>query len=95
LVANSTLGGLASIAGGGKFANGAVTGAFGYLFNGCGSPKGCAVLFSSGFAIGGGFLAAGAVEVGTFGLATPVVMVPAWLGAALGGAFGWGGWLND
>jgi hypothetical protein len=30
---NSTLGGLASIAGGGKFANGAVTAAFGYLFN--------------------------------------------------------------
>jgi hypothetical protein len=33
LVANTTLGGLASVAGGGKFANGAVTGAFGYLFN--------------------------------------------------------------
>jgi RHS repeat-associated protein len=33
LVANSTLGGLASVAGGGKFLNGAVTGAFGYLFN--------------------------------------------------------------
>src|SRR5262249_42245029 len=33
LVANSTLGGLASVAGGGKFENGAVTGAFGYLFN--------------------------------------------------------------
>jgi RHS repeat-associated protein len=33
LVANSTLGGLASVAGGGKFGNGAVTGAFGYLFN--------------------------------------------------------------
>src|SRR5262249_29742071 len=33
LVANSTLGGLASVAGGGKFANGAVTAAFGYLFH--------------------------------------------------------------
>src|ERR1051326_1297639 len=32
LVANSTLGGLASVAGGGKFANGAVLGAFAYLF---------------------------------------------------------------
>src|SRR5258705_13739031 len=32
LVMNSTVGGLASVAGGGKFANGAVTGAFGYLF---------------------------------------------------------------
>jgi hypothetical protein len=33
LVANSTLGGLASVAGGGKFANGAATAAFGYLLN--------------------------------------------------------------
>jgi hypothetical protein len=33
LVLNTTLGGLAAVAGGGKFANGAVTGAFGYLFN--------------------------------------------------------------
>jgi hypothetical protein len=30
---SATVGGLASVAGGGKFANGAVTGAFGYLFN--------------------------------------------------------------
>jgi hypothetical protein len=30
---SATIGGLASVAGGGKFANGAVTGAFGYLFN--------------------------------------------------------------
>jgi hypothetical protein len=33
LLLNSTIGGLASVAGGGKFANGAVTGAFGYLSN--------------------------------------------------------------
>jgi RHS repeat-associated protein len=33
LAANSVLGGLAAVAGGGKFANGAVTAAFGYLFN--------------------------------------------------------------
>jgi RHS repeat-associated protein len=33
LLLNTTLGGLASVAGGGKFANGAVTSAFGYLFN--------------------------------------------------------------
>ena len=31
--ASAVLGGLGSVAGGGKFANGAVTGAFGYLFN--------------------------------------------------------------
>jgi hypothetical protein len=33
LVSNAAVGGLASVAGGGKFANGAVTGAFGYLFS--------------------------------------------------------------
>jgi hypothetical protein len=33
LVANSVLGGVASVAAGGKFVNGAVTAAFGYLFN--------------------------------------------------------------
>jgi hypothetical protein len=33
LVATSVIGGLAAVAGGGKFANGAVTAAFGYLFN--------------------------------------------------------------
>jgi hypothetical protein len=32
-VATTVLGGLASVAGGGKFANGALTGAFGYLMN--------------------------------------------------------------
>jgi hypothetical protein len=39
-IVEATAGGLASVAGGGKFANGAVTGAFGYLFNflGC-SPS--------------------------------------------------------
>jgi RHS repeat-associated protein len=40
LVANGTLGGLASVAGGGKFANGAITGAFGYLFNAEGKKGG-------------------------------------------------------
>jgi hypothetical protein len=33
LIATSVLGGLASVAGGGKFTNGAITAAFGYLFN--------------------------------------------------------------
>ena len=33
LVANSVVGGAAAVAGGGKFENGAITGAFGYLFN--------------------------------------------------------------
>jgi YwqJ-like deaminase len=33
LTSNAVVGGLASVAGGGKFANGAITGAFGYMFN--------------------------------------------------------------
>lgn len=33
LIATATVGGLASVAGGGKFGNGAVTAAFGYLYN--------------------------------------------------------------
>jgi hypothetical protein len=37
LAGNVAVGGLASVAGGGKFANGAVTGAFGYLYNECGN----------------------------------------------------------
>jgi hypothetical protein len=37
LVANSVVGGLAAVAGSGKFENGAITGAFGYLFNEVGS----------------------------------------------------------
>jgi hypothetical protein len=35
LVANAVIGGVASVAAGGNFANGAVTSAFGYLFNEC------------------------------------------------------------
>jgi len=40
LVAESVIGGVTSVAGGGKFQNGAVTAAFGYLFNACGH-RGC------------------------------------------------------
>jgi hypothetical protein len=50
VILNSTLGGLASIAGGGKFANGAVTGAFGYLLNSrlhC-NPIGCPPMWGAG-----------------------------------------------
>jgi hypothetical protein len=41
LIFVSVSGGLASVAGGGKFGNGAVTAAFGYLFNACVHDKGC------------------------------------------------------
>ena len=42
MAASAVLGGLGSVAGGGDFANGAVTAAFGYLFNACGLGRnGC------------------------------------------------------
>jgi hypothetical protein len=57
LVATSVIGGFASVAGGGKFENGAVTAAFGYLFN---AAAGRAFGHLVGFAIGG----IGGVETG-------------------------------
>lgn len=41
LVVTTVAGGVASVAGGGKFGNGAVTAAFGYLFNACLHDKRC------------------------------------------------------
>jgi len=41
LVAHSVVGGTASVLGGGKFENGAMTGAYGYLFNECMHSSGC------------------------------------------------------
>jgi hypothetical protein len=45
--ASAVMGGLASVAGGGKFGNGAVTAAFGYLYNACGGPDGCRAIGAS------------------------------------------------
>jgi len=91
LVANTVLGGVAAVAGGGKFENGAITGAFGYLFNYCGGPHGCGDLGRNlgmaGGIIGGGFLAASA-ELASFGLQTPLVPVEVAAGGAIGGGFG-------
>jgi RHS repeat-associated protein len=77
LVLNSTLGGLASVAGGGKFANGAVTGAFGYLFNG-----------AMGRAIGGtiGGLAVGAAGVELGPLDVVAIALGRWAGGMIGSA---------
>jgi hypothetical protein len=72
-VANS-FGGAAAVAGGGKFENGAITGAFGYLFNGA---AGRAV----GGLIGGWFAVVGA-ETG------PLDPLLYWAGHILGGEFG-------
>jgi transcriptional regulator with XRE-family HTH domain len=59
--AHAVVGGLASVAGGGKFANGAETAAFGHLFNACGGRNGCAILGGGvGTAVGIG--AAGACD---------------------------------
>jgi Possible hemagglutinin (DUF637) len=67
LVANSALGGGTAVLGGGKFENGAITGAFGYLFNACGGPHGCAALFGSiGAAIG--MVVSAGCDVGTGGV---------------------------
>jgi RHS repeat-associated protein len=77
LVANSALGGGAAVLGGGKFENGAITGAFGYLFNACGAdPHGC---LKAGFAmgLGVGMNSAAAITVGTGGV-----------GALVGGGIG-------
>jgi RHS repeat-associated protein len=76
LVANSTLGGLSSVAGGGKFANGAVTGAFGYLFNqaahaAAGAAGGAGTVVggsAGGSAILDGLLLGGARLLGVFSL---------------------------
>ena len=58
----STVGGLASVAGGGKFANGATTAAFGYLFNALAEVLGWAgsrggALVGAGLCVEGGPLA--------------------------------------
>jgi hypothetical protein len=56
LVATSVLGGLASVAGGGKFANGAITAAFGYLFNACaGHPGDCTIGDKANAVVNGGY----------------------------------------
>ncbi|MBU6462902.1 MAG: RHS repeat protein [Bradyrhizobium sp.] len=55
-IVEATAGGLASVAGGGKFENGAVTAAFGYMFNavaGCVMTRSCQVVESGG--LGGGY----------------------------------------
>lgn len=48
LVVSSVSGGIGSMLGGGKFENGAVTGAFGYLFSEC-AGGGCGTLLSLGY----------------------------------------------
>jgi RHS repeat-associated protein len=88
LVANTTLGGGAAVLGGGKFENGAITGAFGYLFNACGSdPNGC---LKRGFAAGATFAlySGSAATAGTGGVALPAALVIGGLDILVGGTLG-------
>jgi HNH endonuclease len=91
LVANTVLGGAVAVAGGGKFENGAIMGAFGYLFNACGGTHGCADLLRqlgmTGGIIGGGLFAATG-EYASFGLQSPMVPAEIAGGGAIGGGFG-------
>jgi hypothetical protein len=67
LVENAVIGGAASVAGGGKFANGAITGAFGYMFNSCGGPHGCA-FWGGAIGTGAGLIAAAGCDFGSAGV---------------------------
>src|SRR5581483_12037989 len=92
---SAALGGAASVAGGGKFENGAITGAFGYLFNSLGKSATSNNGGSNGTpwigpagpqeADGFGFVAGGSVEggLGAFGGAGG--------NASLAGGVLWGG----
>ena len=83
LVANSVVGGAPAVAGGGKFENGAITGAFGYLFN---SQAGAL----RGWAIGSGI---GAWVSGLLGAETGpadllIIAARRWAGGTVGAVFG-------
>ncbi|OYY93773.1 MAG: hypothetical protein B7Y41_09905 [Hydrogenophilales bacterium 28-61-23] len=94
MVAVSVVGGTASTLGGGNFANGARTAAFGYLFNEMASR-----LRNAGLALGGfgGLVASGTLDVGTGGLAIPSNPSLILGGAALGGTVGQalGAWIDS
>jgi hypothetical protein len=89
LVASAVLGGVGSVAGGGKFANGAVTGAFGYMFNACGAdPHGC-LKWGAGGGFTLGVIAAGGCDLGSYGacaLANPGIVAAATAGGTSFGA---------
>ena len=87
------VGGATSVIAGGKFANGAETAAFGYLFNCLGHPQTCASMFGKAGAVTGaaiGLGASGGLDVTTGGLAIPLNPEIVVGGAAVGGAAGYG-----
>jgi hypothetical protein len=91
LVATSVVGGLASVAGGGKFANGAVTAAFGYLFN---EMAHCA---AGDQTCGRGALAPASPGAGggEFGLGLGLAGAGSWLAAQSSGLWDWMVGVND
>jgi hypothetical protein len=84
------LGGAGSVLGGGKFEDGAITGAFAYLFNDYAHSWGAAG--AAGGAVAGGVAVSGACDVATDGacaLATPATVAAGSVaGAAIGGTAG-------
>ncbi|NVO15640.1 MAG: DUF637 domain-containing protein [Rhodoplanes sp.] len=87
LALTSAAGGLASVAGGGKFENGAVTAAFGYLYNACGGKNGCLKAgIATGIVVGTG--SAAAIAGGTGGLGTPSGLLVGGFDVLIGGAIG-------
>ena len=80
LMASAALGGAAAVAGGGKFANGAQTGAFGYLYNA--AAKTFAGGFSAGFKAG---FAGDFSDIETLRDGTPSAMAGVAIGNIVGG----------
>jgi hypothetical protein len=67
LIENAVLGGVASVSGGGKFANGAITSAFGYMFNASGAdPHGC-LKWGASIGTGLGIVASAGCDLVTVG----------------------------
>jgi hypothetical protein len=89
LAASSVVGGFASVAGGGKFADGAVTAAFGYLFNDYWHRARMQAYGTTvGFALGSGAaFTCAATTVGTCAFGPAEAMLNGF--TALGGGVGW------
>ncbi|NHQ90505.1 RHS repeat-associated core domain-containing protein, partial [Janthinobacterium lividum] len=89
LAISSVVGGTASVLGGGKFANGARTAAFGYAFNAMSAASRARLIGAGGFLGGtaGGVVAGGCV-VGSAGICTVGAPAIVGLGIAGGATFG-------
>ena len=94
-IAATVAGGVGAKITGGSFQNGAMTAAFGYLFNACGGRNGCKQ-WGTILGTAGGVLVAGGCDVGTFGAC--VLLNPAIVATGAGVGFSAGAvadWLDD